>query len=510
MLALATPALAARLVDVRVGQHPGFTRIVIETDAPARYRIDRSEADAIQVRIDASARAERVRSSGTLLRSVEIEPRGNAGSVARLELRGRQVDVQELVLAKPPRIVIDLHDVGAAKRTPSATAAKPAPKPAPVAAAEPKPEPAVREPAKPKPAETAATARPTEPAEKAQAAEKTQEYEIAATAEKVAESGAKPRDWYREGASATPPPETREKPVAEAAAGLLEEMRDSAKPAPTAKPTETARNLREVPSGPGSAPSATRPGSSAAPKASPSAKPADEARASGGVLGFLKRPTVLAGIGLLAVLFVGFALARGRGRSRGQEDMSPFAGEDEPFDLGEGETASAESASGEIAIAPPEGAIDAAVAGTAAPMQQDTTEEPPQAPGPLEQGMETEAATIDNDDDAKEGEPVMDQGTETGIDPGMSAGMESGFAPAPPTAANDDVMRMVQELVARVDHLEQKLGEVNEAKERLERQVAAQTEELRVQRSAIARTQRALRSLAKPGAEEPTEPVPKG
>ena len=41
--------------------------------------------------------------------------------------------------------------------------------------------------------------------------------------------------------------------------------------------------------------------------------------------------------------------------------------------------------------------------------------------------------------------------------------------------------------------------------------VAAQTEELRVQRAAIARTQRAVRNLARPedevGADEPTEPA---
>ena len=43
---------------------------------------------------------------------------------------------------------------------------------------------------------------------------------------------------------------------------------------------------------------------------------------------------------------------------------------------------------------------------------------------------------------------------------------------------------------------------------RLERQVAAQTEELRVQRAAIARTQRVLRTVAPRGDEEPSsDPV---
>jgi hypothetical protein len=47
-----------------------------------------------------------------------------------------------------------------------------------------------------------------------------------------------------------------------------------------------------------------------------------------------------------------------------------------------------------------------------------------------------------------------------------------------------------------------------DAKDRLGRQIAAQTEELRVQRAAIARTQRVLRDLTRPG-DEATEPIPK-
>jgi hypothetical protein len=55
--------------------------------------------------------------------------------------------------------------------------------------------------------------------------------------------------------------------------------------------------------------------------------------------------------------------------------------------------------------------------------------------------------------------------------------------------------------------MESRLDEVTEAKERLERQVAAQTEELRVQRAAIARTQRAVRNLSRPEENGPTEPA---
>ena len=69
-----------------------------------------------------------------------------------------------------------------------------------------------------------------------------------------------------------------------------------------------------------------------------------------------------------------------------------------------------------------------------------------------------------------------------------------------------EVARLIRELDARVGQLEAKLGESNEARERLERQVAAQAEELRVQRAAIARTQRALRGMNK-SEEEATAPA---
>lgn len=62
----------------------------------------------------------------------------------------------------------------------------------------------------------------------------------------------------------------------------------------------------------------------------------------------------------------------------------------------------------------------------------------------------------------------------------------------------------------RIAHLEKRIEELAEGKDRLERQIAAQTEELRVQRAAIARTQRVLRSIAPKGDEEPSEPLVRG
>ena len=78
------------------------------------------------------------------------------------------------------------------------------------------------------------------------------------------------------------------------------------------------------------------------------------------------------------------------------------------------------------------------------------------------------------------------------------------------SATPDELPQMVREMQRRGAALEGRIDELVDARDRLERQVAAQTEELRVQRAAIARTQRAVRNLARPedaGDDEPTEPA---
>ena len=78
-----------------------------------------------------------------------------------------------------------------------------------------------------------------------------------------------------------------------------------------------------------------------------------------------------------------------------------------------------------------------------------------------------------------------------------------------PRAVPDDA-DSGDETQRRIGHLERRIEELVDARERLERQVAAQTEELRVQRAAIARTQRVLRSVAPRTDEESSEPVVRG
>ena len=84
----------------------------------------------------------------------------------------------------------------------------------------------------------------------------------------------------------------------------------------------------------------------------------------------------------------------------------------------------------------------------------------------------------------------------------------SGVDPqASPGGGGGDVARLVQELERRVAQMETRLDESIDARERLERQVAAQSEELRVQRAAIARTQRALRTINRSDDDQATEPA---
>ncbi len=84
---------------------------------------------------------------------------------------------------------------------------------------------------------------------------------------------------------------------------------------------------------------------------------------------------------------------------------------------------------------------------------------------------------------------------------------EMGVAVETGSAGDGDVTRMLREFESRLVKLETQLEEANDARERLERQVTAQAEELRVQRAAIARTQRALRGMSRGDEEQATEPA---
>jgi hypothetical protein len=123
------------------------------------------------------------------------------------------------------------------------------------------------------------------------------------------------------------------------------------------------------------------------------------------------------------------------------------------------------------------------------PEEEPAPFEPPVRAVAVGEGAETGESVFDVEPDAlapaREEVPTLRPPVDTGLD------------------AQDEAER-------RIAHLEKRTEELAEAKERLERQIAAQTEELRVQRAAIARTQRVLRSIAPKGDEEPSEPLVRG
>jgi hypothetical protein len=116
----------------------------------------------------------------------------------------------------------------------------------------------------------------------------------------------------------------------------------------------------------------------------------------------------------------------------------------------------------------------------------------------LASGSSGIAAGPGSSDEPEKGESEMDRES---MDVG---GVSEGTGVA---GSGGDITRLVRELERRVVQLETRLDETVDARERLERQVAAQSEELRVQRAAIARTQRALRSLNRSDEEQATEPA---
>jgi hypothetical protein len=504
----AAPGSAANLVEVRVGRHAEFTRVVLEMDAPTRYELTGQGEGELRVRLFANASPRRLGSKSNVLREVVVESDA-AGAVARLALaKSASVDVKQMVLDNPPRIVLDLIPRTALARAPVTVTAKKGPAPA-IAKAEPapappapaaeapappaaEPEPAAapeaerQEPAGPPPpvAEAKPAAAPAPLAAPDAAAEETEEAPGDEAAERAARDAAAQAELDRLAGvpSMTEPPPQAAPAPAEAAPG----SESAAGAGGAAEGDEDAAGLEE---GEGYE-------AEAAEAAEVAAMPAHPRAPAPGPLGFLPQPfddplvlgVVVVLLGLIGALVV--LRQRAARSAEAEASANPFAAA-EAFALAGAGAPGASREAGE------------AWASAAAP--------PDQALGPLfanaaERGAEAAPASIF--DVAEE-----DAGRYEECTPPASALVVVDSEEATPGVAGaealeENVMRVVEELERRIAHLETRLEEVADAKERLERHVAAQTEELRVQRAAIARTQRVLRTIAKPE-DLATEPVPK-
>ena len=129
LLASALPAWTAEIVEVRVGRHPEFTRVVFELDRAAGYRIERSspKADVTEliVSLEAASIPRSINATKSLIEHVGVEPQGSR-SVARIRLAKDSLGLKEMILSNPPRIVLDvLNDVPPAPSVARAPSAKP-------------------------------------------------------------------------------------------------------------------------------------------------------------------------------------------------------------------------------------------------------------------------------------------------------------------------------------------------------------------------------------------------
>lgn len=498
LLVSALPALAAEIVEVRVGRHPTFTRVVFELDRPAGYRIERSDPSSGAAELVVSLEAASIPRSidanrKSLIRKVDVEPQGRR-SVARVALTQDGLRLKEMILANPPRIVLDLLNDEPA--TP--VAQKPAPKPERAARV---PEAAADEgddfddvvaglggssaPVEPEPAqapvEVARAESPTPsrviPAAAPTAATDTLDEAMAQVEDAAAEAGELVED--AQGA------------VADAADAVADEAgaMDLAAGMGSDEPSTSTPIEADEPLVADATPPAPKPKRVPPPMVARSTTPEDE---GGGWM-----TMALVGAGAL-VLLVGGGLFLARRRGASDDDEWDDDADDAGFGLADSEAATdnpfASADESTTLGAPDDETVVAPMSGTD---DEDTT-------------------VVSVPDDEKESESLFDAEEKDMDDMEVISRDQvneslGGPAMPPVGGASDDVQAMFAEMTRRMEALEARCDELVDARDRLERQVAAQTEELRVQRAAIARTQRAVRNLGRgegePEGDEPTEPA---
>jgi hypothetical protein len=621
-LLLAAPSFASSVQQVRVGNHPTFTRVVFELDAPSGYRIEKGVDQGTQeliVTLEASSTPRSVRSGSPEVGLVSVQE-GKGQTVAHIRLRSANSGVKEMILSDPPRIVIDLMrepsriaaenaavqkraaakapsveeakaklaDVKpvepkpaepvvapkastetkppavavkplvepkapvvakpaaeskppvvavtpaiepkapvmakpAAEPKPPVVAAKPAlePKP-PVVAAKPNVEPkppsvAVKPPVEPvvapkppvKPSEapelakleTRPTPTATTPAPEAKPAPQPEVSKPAsaptpaplAPAAKPVETAVAPKPETKPESKPAPAPVVPA-PAPQAVPAPPELAKaappEAPVPAPAAKPSLPAPESLEKPPAPvAPAPAEVAKTHPTTPAAHAPAPTADDSKLFG--LELAQLAALGGGVLLLVVLVV---MLMRRRRLPNDLDVTALVDEDAEPPLSEGLDFGAGEREGAPVATPPRSAPERLT-------QAQAPTPPIAAPGGV-------FGDTDQDlfDTSEKGENKMSQDT---LDLPVSRSQRPNPAPTLVTSAagDSDVARLVRELERRIAQVETRLDEANDARERLERQVAAQSEELRVQRAAIARTQRALRGLNRGDEEQATEPA---
>ena len=504
LLVIALPAFAAEIMEVRVGKHPTFTRVVFELDRSAGYRIERSDPATgvaeLVVSLEASSIPRSIKASKSFIELVEVEPQGGR-SVVRVRLSQEGLDLKEMILANPPRIVLDLLN-----ETPAiASVAKTKPAPAPS-------EPGTSE----DDAFDAVVAQiDLEPIQEAFEPEPALVVEI------------EPADdpYVASIIEATEVIDAEVVNVADQAADEAEafigddsqaDLVDAADVFGSADALASADALGSA--GAGDEPSTSTPMD----KGSRDPYVTENARGNAGAPGQAERnprPMVaqsttddggdwmtwalVAGGAVVLLLGRGLFLARRRGASDSDSDNLDDADSGEGFGNEEAVVAAED-------MNPFADADEATMLG--APDDETIV-------APLMNNDDEDATIVSVSDEEKESESVVFDDSEELVMDNMEVISrdqvnESLGSPAMPQAMGagvpEGMAQMFAEMTRRMEGLESRCDELVDARDRLERQVAAQTEELRVQRAAIARTQRAVRNLGRGDEseeQEATEPA---
>jgi len=486
---LAGPAWASEVVEVRIGNHPTFTRVVFELDAPAGYGIERrmveEGASEILVTLEASSTPRSVKSHSVMVERVAVQD-GRARSVAHIRLKKSPSRVKELILSNPPRIVFDLmlpaKELLAVQRKAQAKAKLQADKKKKTEAAEP---PKLATAPKPEPKAAAAPKVP-KPAPKAAAAPKVPKPAPKAAA--VPEAP-KPKAEPVPAPKPSPPRAAEPKPLAAFEAPPPAELPKQVAPPEPEKLKALAK----------AEPVKPLPPKAELMKAAAKKRTAAPGPAAGGGIDWVTWGAAAAGV--LVVLLVIVLVARRRSLPN-DLDVTALAEEesdqggilDGGFAMGEEAAPESMGSTAEASAPAPKEPI--------APDTQIPEEEPPRSTLDIAAGP-----GLFDDDSEKENETMDIESTDMPMERTASELPTQMGAAVAGVAGESDIARLVQDLERRVAQIETRLDESVDARERLERQVAAQSEELRVQRAAIARTQRALRSLNRGEEEQATEPA---
>jgi len=471
---------AAEVVDLRIGVHPEYTRVVFELDRPAGYKLERGVGPyELVVTLEADSIARKVKSPKSLIDSIKISPTAT-GSQARVALVRDGLSLKEMILASPPRIVLDVI-------APKGSTAKAA------AAKTPSPAKEVRVAATP----PASTAKDLSSAKKA-------------VSPKPQAKAVPPKPAKRIAANSKPA-----KPI------IKLETPPGKRPSsvPVAKQKPASPMPRVAQGSQGTPPKALNPAAAPpAPKAVASQPPswpapieADDSAASA------KQIFALGGLAAVVVAFVMVRRRRARvaipvkspletaGQSPEPVDANPFAAvepaeEDAPdrletegdLSLNPGPDFDAETRS-----AIPDEAADSEAALFARMTEEQMSQAPDlEDPSPFA-SPSSDSAPMDfgEVESSASFQPASEPGLSSlaspQIDP-YEAGREGG------REALEEAMALVHGLEDKLAGLQERLAEAVDSRERIERQMAAQNEELRVQRAAIARTQRAVRNISRP------------